>query len=278
MTLRLKVEKLQELMRDFHILTGIRIVIFDNDYQEIIAYPEPHSDFCNIMHSNPKTRMECLKSNEYSFETCKKSNQILIYQCHAGLVEATAPLLDAGVIIGYIMIGQIIDDKEQINALKGFFQICNQYNISSDEYFTAIDNITYCSKEQILAAAKILEACTFYVLFKDLISIEKDRFIYQLNHYIDQHIHDDISVQQLCEEFNIGRTKLYEISSHYLGIGIGEHIRNKRIEKAKYLLKNTSSRITDIANLVGFQDYNYFCRVFKKIVTMSAKQYRIKNQ
>lgn len=274
MTLRLKVEKIEEIMRDFYILTGIRMVIFDNEYREIIAYPKSHCAFCNIMHNDPKNQVKCLQSNKSSFETCKKNNQLLIYQCHAGLIEATAPLLDGGVVIGYIMIGQIIDDKEKNNSLQSYFDTCDQDNISFEQFVAATNSITYCSKEQILAAAKILEACTFYVLFKDLISIEKDRFIYQLNHYIDQHIQDDISVQHLCEGFNISRTKLYEIGSHYLNIGIGEHIRNKRIDKAKSLLINTSYTITDIANLVGFQDYNYFCRVFKKLVNRSAKQYR----
>jgi len=274
MTLRLQVDELRELMHDFYVLTGIKMTFFDNEYQEIISFPEEHCGFCRIMHSIPETRAKCIKSNEYSFETCKKSNQLLIYQCHAGLFEATAPLLDEGIVIGYIMMGQVIDEKDNISCLEKYYDICKQYGIFSQEYNLALNSVTSASKEQVLAAAKILEACTLYVLFKQLINIEKDRFIFQLNQYIDQHINDDISVQYLCEEFNISRTKLYELSSHYLGMGIGEHIRNKRVERAKYLLQNTSYPISDIANMVGFQDYNYFCKVFKKVVEMSAKKYR----
>ena len=37
-----------------------------------------------------------------------------------------------------------------------------------------------------------------------------------------------------------------------------------RIDRAKELLRDTDKSITEIAADVGFDDYNYFCRVFKK--------------
>ncbi len=95
-------------MTSFYTLTNIKIVIFDECYHEIIAYPKENSKLCTLMQSGDKTKHKCIKSNIEAFETCKKTKQLLIYNCHAGLVEATAPLLDNGLIIGYIMFGQIL--------------------------------------------------------------------------------------------------------------------------------------------------------------------------
>lgn len=64
------------------------------------------------------------------------------------------------------------------------------------------------------------------------------------------------------------------MSMKYLGIGIAKYIKNKKLNKAKDLLKNTEDSIYDISMKVGFSDYNYFCRTFKKEVTISAKKYR----
>ena len=68
--------------------------------------------------------------------------------------------------------------------------------------------------------------------------------------------------------------KLYDSVDEYLGIGIAEHIKNIRIKEARRLLKETNLAVHEIADKIGFNDYNYFCRVFKKEVGMPAKQYR----
>ena len=38
--------ELLELMQDFHILTGMRLVLFDENCHELVAYPEGWDMFC----------------------------------------------------------------------------------------------------------------------------------------------------------------------------------------------------------------------------------------
>ena len=47
-----------------------------------------------------------------------------------------------------------------------------------------------------------------------------------------------------------------------------------RIDRAKELLDFTDKSIADIAESSGFQDQNYFARIFKKITGVSPTQYR----
>ena len=61
-----------------------------------------------------------------------------------------------------------------------------------------------------------------------------------------------------------------------IGMGIAEYIRTLRLEQAQQLLKDTELPITQISDKIGFEDYNYFCRVFKKETGYSAKKYREK--
>ena len=63
-----------------------------------------------------------------------------------------------------------------------------------------------------------------------------------------------------------------------MSTGIAEHIKNLRIEEAKRLLVETDLPVYQIADQVGFTDYNYFCRVFKKEVGLPAKKYRNANK
>lgn len=274
MLLKLNIDKLKELMRDFYILTQIKIVLFDDAYNEILAYPESHCKFCSIMHNQPDLKACCLNSNQRSFEECKKTGKLTVYQCHAGLVEATAPLKDNNIIIGYIMFGQVTDVKDKQNVHQHIASYCEKYTIEESALIEAISVIKYKSSDQIHAAAKILEACTYYVILNELISIQKARFIHNLDIYIENNIDKDISITDLSEEFKVSRTKLYEMANKYLGIGIAEYIKSKRIERAKQLLLTTDKLVTEISQMTGFFDYNYFCRVFKKEVGISAKKFR----
>jgi len=58
-------------------------------------------------------------------------------------------------------------------------------------------------------------------------------------------------------------------------MGIIEHIRVLRIEHAKKLLTDHQElSITEIADMCGFSDYNYFNTVFKRLTGMPPGKYR----
>lgn len=270
--------ELKSLLKDFYILTKIKIVIFDIDYNELLAYPESHCSFCSILQNNTVALEKCQKSNIQSFEHCKKISKMHVYHCHAGLIEATAPLIDNGLTIGYIMFGQITDihdDKILQSLLNKALEDNNIVPTNSKELFLQIERKT---SEQIHAAAKIMEACTFYALLKDLVSVRRQNFMENLNNYLHSNLADDLSVEQIARDFGISRSKLYATCEKYLGIGLAQHIKLLRLEKSKLLLRETNLSISQISSEVGFSDYNYFCRVFKQEVGMPANKYRNINQ
>lgn len=270
--LNLNKTSLLELMQDFYILTGIRIVIFDSFYREVLAWPQSRCDFCRLMHEHEASAKKCDESDYNSFERCRKKGALEIYHCHAGLVEATAPLIDNGIIIGYIMFGQISDLPTEPETRTMLKSIIDHYKLG--RFPESLFNITHKTSEQIQAAAKILEACTFYVLLKNMITLQRHNFATNLNTFLLEHLSEDLSVERLMNEFKISRNKLYDSANEYLGHGIAEYIKALRIKEARRLLKETNLAIHEIADKVGFNDYNYFCRVFKKEVGIPAKKYR----
>ena len=48
------------------------------------------------------------------------------------------------------------------------------------------------------------------------------------------------------------------------------------MEKAAELMKDPDKKLETISFLVGYDDYNYFSRVFRKKVGMSPRDYRSK--
>jgi len=58
------------------------------------------------------------------------------------------------------------------------------------------------------------------------------------------------------------------------GRSIIDYVIDRRIDEAKKLLLEGSMTLAQVAEAVGFADYNYFCRVFKKTYSKSPKSYR----
>lgn len=270
MGLKLNRQELLKLMENFHILTGIKLAVFDSEYREMVSYPPEHCAFCAYMRSTPRTEAYCEESNRRSFEMCKKQHRLIVYRCHAGLIEATAPLEQNGTIFGYIMFGQITDDTDAEHLQMGLNAVAAEYGLPS----WAGDKLQYKTSAQIEATAEILKACTSYLLLNEIISPESQQFIQTLDQYIETHLTEDLNVAALSRAFSLSRTKLYEISSQYLGCGVAQYVLKKRIAAARQYLSGTDLTVTEVAACTGFSDYNYFCRVFRRETGISARTYR----
>ncbi len=273
-SLALNKDNLLSFFKAFHTLTGIKIALFSVSGKEILSYPEVHCPFCSYIRSGEAGNSNCELSNIKSFERCQKSKKVEIFHCHAGLIETTVPLIDTGAVIGYIMFGQITDNPDKTSLRSTLYKSIRKYEQQSKGLDASIFNIVYKNSEQINATAKILEACTLYVLLSNMISLRNENFIRNLNMFLLSHLSEDLSVDRLTEEFNISKNKLYDSVSKYMSVGIAKHIKNLRLEEAKRLLAETDMTIVQIADRVGFTDYNYFCRVFKKEVGVPAGKYR----
>lgn len=55
-------------------------------------------------------------------------------------------------------------------------------------------------------------------------------------------------------------------------------VQTKRLNQACFMLRTTRIPITDIAEMVGYDNTSYFHRLFKRVYDMSPREYRISNQ
>lgn len=274
MDLEINRNSMLELMKDFYRLTKIRIVLFDSEYHELLSYPTGSCRFCQCMKADPKTQLLCTRSDHQSFENSRKQQKLIIYHCHAGLIEACAPLIAEQEVIGYLMFGQISDspDEKILNLHLTNYAKTRLLIEDCDADWTG--DIPIQSSEQIQAAARIMEACTFYVILKENVRLRRKNFTANMRAFLLEHLDEDLSVARITKEFGISKSKLYQVCNQYLGMGIAEYVCGLRMEKARRLLCETGLPLADIAEQCGYHDYNYFCRVFKKEHGMPAGKYR----
>lgn len=268
--------ELMELMQAFYKLTGIRIILFDEGCTELLSYPPRDENFCSCMRKNEEFDQKCRVCDMQAMEEVRRLKGLYVYQCHAGFIEAASPINAGERIIGYMMLGQITDNKNKEEFFEQMKLLAKTYG-AGDSLDGMISRIKYRSEKQILAAAKILDACTGYVQMKEYVHPSGKELIDQIEQFVAAHISEEIDVERLCRELHVSRTRLYDLTRQYMNGGIASFIRQKRLEKAKMLLKTTELSIPEISDAVGFSDYNYFLRVFKKEYGVSCGSIRRKN-
>ena len=81
------------------------------------------------------------------------------------------------------------------------------------------------------------------------------------------------SVDNLCLELGMNRTKLYSFAKQATELTLANYIRKIRLDKAAELLKTTDKLISEVCYEVGIDSPSYFTRAFKEQFGVSPSEY-----
>lgn len=92
--------------------------------------------------------------------------------------------------------------------------------------------------------------------------------------YINANYGKDISLRQVAEKFNFNPSYLSQAFKKETGETFTKYLTTLRINKAKDILSSTEESIETVSNKVGYGDYFYFLKTFKKVTGMTPNQFR----
>lgn len=95
--------------------------------------------------------------------------------------------------------------------------------------------------------------------------------------YIRNNIRETIHLKDLSDKACMSTTSFYRYFKRELGVSPLEYILNEKIKYAKKLLSNPKIQINEVSYASGFEDCNYFIRIFKKYEGVTPKQYQLMN-
>ncbi|MBD8499617.1 response regulator [Paenibacillus arenosi] len=107
---------------------------------------------------------------------------------------------------------------------------------------------------------------------------QEQHIIFDIAKYVEQHYHQDISLQEMAQRFFVSREYISRKFKQQFGINLSDYLAAIRTKKAKLLLMNPHLRISQVAAMVGIPDEKYFSKVFKKQVGVSPNEYRKSQQ
>jgi YesN/AraC family two-component response regulator len=73
-----------------------------------------------------------------------------------------------------------------------------------------------------------------------------------------------ISNQELAAKVDLSPEYLNKIFKRHMGISLKQYITNARLERALYLLQETSMNVTQVAEALGYANVYFFSKQFKK--------------
>lgn len=105
-------------------------------------------------------------------------------------------------------------------------------------------------------------------------SSKSEDFVNKIIEYINEHYAEDITLDDIASKLYMNPCKISRLLKKHTDESYVSYITGLRIKKAKYLLKNTDTKISAIGELVGYKYDKYFYKVFKNYVGVSPSDYR----
>lgn len=93
--------------------------------------------------------------------------------------------------------------------------------------------------------------------------------------YIRLNLKENINLKNLSDKACMSTTSFYRFFKRELGMSPIEFVLSEKIKCAKKLLRNPAIQINEVCYLSGFEDANYFTRLFKKYEGITPKQYQL---
>ncbi|WP_028609070.1 helix-turn-helix domain-containing protein [Paenibacillus harenae] len=92
--------------------------------------------------------------------------------------------------------------------------------------------------------------------------------------YLHVYYNNKIGLDELAKRFHTNRTTLNRKVNSVTGMSIITYVNSLRIQLASSMLCNTTLKVTEIMDRVGFTDDAYFIRVFRKQTGYTPAEYR----
>ncbi|MBO7744878.1 response regulator [Paenibacillus sp. MWE-103] len=106
----------------------------------------------------------------------------------------------------------------------------------------------------------------------------KNRNFNAILQYVTQHFREELSLQSLSEQFYMNPSYISQLFRKEVGETLTGYVARLRIEHARELLGGGELTMQEIAERIGYQDYFYFTRLFKKMTGKTPTQYRSERQ
>lgn len=243
--------------------------------------------YCMYIKQDKEKYYDCLSMIRKCHEKIEKDNRSFFGMCHGGLGEYVTPILSNGALIGTINMGFFSPGEQR--SLQRIHKVCASSRLLEEETAKRLfgQNIAEPTIERT-AVIPMMELVAEYLgttyailasthdcagMHKRYHSSEDDILLHAAT-YVRQNFINHMTVAELAGFCHCSESYLSHIFKKRMGVSISTYMNKIRIESAKNYLVSTDLSIAEISMNTGFDDPNYFSRVFARLVSIPPAEYR----
>lgn len=182
--------------------------------------------------------------------------------------------------------------REYFNILEQIFLPAKPIELSGEALGILLDSISmtekiYNRKEDKLYSSLLYDHCNAFIGFyvsqyqqyrPDFEDLNRYQMVTKaFRQLLEKKFTAINKPRYFADALNISPSYLRECVRAATGISVSEHIHNRIILEAKRLLFHSDKTVKEIAVHLGYEDYSYFSRLFKKTAGLTAQEFRNKN-
>ena len=100
-----------------------------------------------------------------------------------------------------------------------------------------------------------------------------DDYIDFIKRYISLHYKDEISLNEISEILHVSRSHLSTLFKKNVGVSFTDYLIDFRLNRALEIYQEKKLPLTIVAELVGYQNYSQFSKIFKKRKGKSPREF-----
>jgi AraC-like DNA-binding protein len=266
--------------RAFGEATGLPLTLRPVDDLHLAHHGKPHENpFCALMAQWNRTCAACLNAQQKTSDPSAQEPQTVM--CFAGLCESAVPLRAGGNLLGFLQTGEVMLRKPTRTQFSKIVNLLTDWGTKGDmkEAEEAWFQTKVVSRKQYESVLRLLE------IFAQHLSMVANQLVIQRDHaeppsimrarqFILEHRGEELSLATVAKAVNMSSYYFCKTFKKVTGLNFTDYLARVRIEKAKELLLNPNSRVSEIVFEVGFQSITHFNRLFKRHVGKSPTEYR----
>ena len=257
-------------------------------YEALDPFLAHTNPFCLYMKSEPGQFHVCLSMIRGMHDRALREQEAFFGVCHAGLGEYVVPVRSGELLLGTVNAGffQVNERRTQWcirRTCRRTDSLCADRAL--ELYRQSIASPTIPATDLLVQLRLVAEylGATYQALgnthaapnmARHYQNSSEDTIISHAVEYILINSAQHITLPGLAEFCHCSESYLSRLFKRRIGVNVNTYINKVRIEQAKSALRHSRLPVADLAIGCGFNDPNYFSRVFSQIVGIPPSEYR----
>jgi AraC-like DNA-binding protein/ligand-binding sensor protein len=237
--------------------------------------------FCALVARQSSACANCLQVQQQLGERAQAGVQSMT--CPFGLRETAIPVRVGEVVIGFLQTGQVFAQRPARRQFERVVRLARRWGMRENR--AELHEAYYASR--VLGDRQHEFVVKLLGIFAEHLSLisnqlvvsrqnEEPPVIRRAKDYIETHQGEELRLTAVARAVNTSPFYFCKMFKKATGLNFTDYLSRVRVEKAKNLLLNPNTRISEVAFAAGFQSLSHFNRVFRRIAGESPTSYRDK--